>query len=1481
MSFVDNRIVQMLFDNKQFESGIQTSLDSLNQLDKSIHATGSSTGMGGLATAVETVQARFSAMQIVAITALTNITNSAINTGKRLLSSLTIDPVKTGLSEYETQINAVQTILANTESKGTTLDQVNTALDTLNAYADKTIYNFTEMTRNIGTFTAAGVDLDTSVNAIQGIANLAAVSGSTSQQASTAMYQLSQALSSGTVKLMDWNSVVNAGMGGQVFQDALKETARVSGVAIDDLIDKHGSFRETLSTGWLTAEILTDTLQKFTMTTEGLTEAEIEQNRVLLKNKGYTDEQIEAIFKLGDTATQAATKVKTFTQLLDTTKEAAQSGWTQSWEIVVGDFEEAKLLWTDVSNVLNEIIGASANARNEMLQTWKDLGGRTALIESLRNAFHGLVNVVKPIKESFREFFPRTTGQQLLDITNSFKAMTESFKKWTENAGNIDKLKRTFSGLFAVVGIGVDLIKAIARGFADIIGFVAPAGNGVLTFTASIGDALVALRNFLKTGNVFGKTVGKITTVLGKVINGVKMFVVNIAEAFKAFSDIDTTALDEFGEKVQKRFEPLTKLGEGVKKVFMAIAAVFKKVAPVFLALASLVGKAFGALGDAITGAIGSGNFSDILDVINSILAGGIIVAIKKFIDSLTGITENVGGALESFVNIFDGVGDCLKAWQSQLKANTLIKIASAIAILAAALVVLSMIDSDKLLGAMTAISALFIEMFASMTIFSKLANGKGFSGMTKASFAMIGLSTAVLILSVAMGKLAKLDWAGIGKGLVGVAGLAAILVVAANSMEKSSKNLKKSAGGMIAMGIAILILASAVEKLGALNIGSLTKGLIGVGVLCAELALFMKSTNLEKMGMSKGIGLLLLATAMNVLAGAVGKFASLNVASLTKGLTAVAVVLAELAIFTKATGNAKKVVSTATGLTILGAAMLIFAKAIADMGSLSIGQIGKGLLTMAGALTILVVAMKMIPKSIVFTSTSVVVLASALLILGEALENMGGMSLAEIGKSLLVLAASLTILATAMSFMTTAIAGASALMIMATALAILAPVLDRFGSMSLGEIGKSLLTLAGVFAIFGAAAFILAPITPIMLALGGAIALLGVGCAAVGVGLLAFAAGLSSLAVAGTAGAAALVVVIMSIIGLIPAILTAIGEGIIAICKVIAGSADAICDALATVVVALSNALIRSVPQLVVCLGVLLDSLLTFIVNHVPKIVDAGMKLIIGLLQGIANNIHRVVSSAVSVVVAFLNSLGTQLPRIVDAGFKMIINFIDGVTSAIKTNIPRLTKSAKELGFAIIDGMTGGLASKVKNVADKAAEMAKKALNAAKKVLGINSPSKEFEEVGMYSDEGLAYGLKKFAGVVSKSATNVGKTAIDSLNKSMVGITNAVDGEIDTSLTIRPVIDMTNIEEGSKLMHDLFGGSEVLTVEYANNKATSISGSMNSHESATERGSSNQNGTSISFTQNNYSPKALSKTDIYRQTKNQFSMMKGALNKS
>lgn len=1241
---IDERVVEMRFDNKQFEQNVQTSISTIEKLEKSLNLKGASKGledvnaaakncnMTPLSNAVETVKMRFSALEVMAVTALANITNSALNAGKNIVSALTIDPIKTGFQEYETQINAVQTILANTQSKGTTIDQVNAALDELNKYADQTIYNFTEMTRNIGTFTAAGVDLDKSVTSIKGIANLAAASGSNAYQASTAMYQLSQAIAAGKVSLQDWNSVVNAGMGGQLFQDALKRTAEHFGVNMDAMIEKYGSFRASLTEGgWLTTEVLTETL---TQLSGAYSEAD-------LIAQGYTEEQAKEITELAQTALDAATKVKTFTQLWDTLKESVQSGWTQSWEIIIGDFEEAKELLTEVSNALGNMVNASAEARNKMLQDWKDLGGRTALIESVRNAFEGLAGVIKPIREAFKEVFPPMTGEQLYNLTVGLQELTEKFKIGEETANN---LKRTFKGVFALFDIGLQGVKALVGGFADLIGYVAPAGDGILGFTASIGDFIVGIDEAIKSSDAFNKAIEGIGNFLKPIADGVKTFVKTVADAFSEFANVDTSGLDNFADKVQTRFEPFVKLGELVKKAFEGIIGIVEKAAPVLSKLGSIVANAFGNLGEAILTAFDTASFDPILDLINTGLFSAILIGVKKFIDSLSEITENGGGILGSFKDILDGVKGSLEAWQSSLKAGTLLEIAGAMAILTAAIVALSLVDSEKLNASLGALSVLFVELLGSMAIFEKIMNGAAIKGMGQLTIAMIGMSTAVLILAGAVQKLSGLDWDELLKGLVGVAGLSAILVASATALSKTSKGLIKGSAGLVIFAAAIRVLVGAVEDLGALDVGSLAKGLIGVGVLCTELALFLKATDLDGMGVLKGTGLVLLAASINILADAVGAFGALDISSLLKGLSAVAVVLTELAVFTKVTANAKHVVSTATAMTILGAAMLVFGEAVEKMGNLSWGEIGRGLTTMAGSLAAVTVAMNLLPNGMISKATGMVEVGAALLIIGEAVRNMGGMSWDEIARGLVTLAGSMTILVVALNAMKTALPGAAAVLTVSAALAIFTPVLKSLGNMSWESIAKGLVALAGSFTVLGVAGVALGPLTPAILGLSAAIAVLGVGCLAAGAGILAFSTGLSALAVSGAAGAASLVVAVSSILSLIPLLFESIGEGILSLAGVIANGGPAIAEAFTVLVLAAVEALVTAVPAVVDGLFVLIDSVLSALVEHTPTIVEQLFDILIGIIQAIT----------------------TKLPELIKAGVELLMAFFDGVIDAL-----------------------------------------------------------------------------------------------------------------------------------------------------------------------------------------------------------------------
>ena len=1271
---VDERVVEMRFDNKQFEQNIQTSLSSLDKLKKSLNLEGAAKGletvndaankcsgnMSPLSNAVETVRVRFSALEVMAITALQNITNSALAAGKNLVSAFTIDPIKTGFEEYETQINAVQTILANTSSKGTTLDQVNNALDELNHYADMTIYNFTEMTRNIGTFTAAGVDLDTSVAAIKGIANLAAVSGSNSQQASTAMYQLSQALAAGTVKLQDWNSVVNAGMGGQVFQDALKETAKVHGIAIDEMIKDEGSFRETLSKGWLTSDILTETLAKFTG----------DLNEDQLRTMGYTDDQIKSIMEMGKTANDAATKVKTFTQLFDTLKEAAQSGWTQSWEIIVGDFEEAKELLTEVSDTFSAVINASADARNKMLQDWKDLGGRTMMIEAVKNVFEGLVSVAKPVREAFNEIFPPMTGKQLAEITERIRDLTAKFKMGEESSKN---LKNTFKGVFAVLDIVGQAFKAVAGGVGELIGLFLPAGNGVLSLTGSFGEYLVKLDETVKKTDVFGKAVSTVVDIVKIAITFVKTAGEKVKEFGKTAGEkFDFPGFELFHSFLERVHDRMAQIGDGAGKMKSGVIVAFEmmgealekcKFLKVMEALWTAVKVIAGGIADAVgtmmgtlAEKLGNADFSGVLDVLNSIAVGGIALSISKFLKSVTEPLEGLSDILEGVTGILDGVRGCFEAYQTNLKAGTLLKIGAAIALLAGSIVAISLIDSDKLSVSLGAITVLFANLLGAMAIFNKISSDTG--KVSKACTAMIAMSVAVSILAGALKKVSDLDWGELARGLVGIAGLTTIVVASSKAMASGQKQVMKGATSLIIFGAAIKILASACRDLSKLQWDELGRGLTGVGVLFAEIAVFLRVAKFNGKMLSTATGIVILAAAMKVLASACKDFGQMEWSEIGKGLAGIGGLLAELAVFTNLAGNAKHVMSTGVALIAIGAAMKIFASAVKDFGQLQWDEIGRGLTAMGGALAEVAIAVNLMPKNMIGIGTGLVIVGAALEIIANCMSKFGGMQWEEIGRGLTVMGGALAELAISLNFMKGTLGGSAALLVASGALAVLAPVLSILGALSWEAIAKGLISIAGAFTIIGVAGAVLTPLVPTILALSGAFALIGVGVLTIGAGLLAAGTGLSSLAIgftalatAGAAGAtaivAALTVIVTGIAGLIPAVLTKVGEGIIAICKVIAAGAPAIGEAVKAVILTLIDVFVSCVPQLADGALQLVVGVLAALATYTPQIVDLAFKFLIGILEGIASNLPSLIKAGIDVLMAFFTGVVDALSGI------------------------------------------------------------------------------------------------------------------------------------------------------------------------------------------------------------------------------------------
>lgn len=1337
MSSIDERIVEMQFDNDDFERGVQTSLVSLAKLKQGLNLdasarslsnlekVGKSFSLANVADSVQVISDRFSALGIMGVTALQNITNSAVNAGKRIVSALTIDPIKTGFSEYETKIGAIQTILTNTESKGTTLEDVNRVLAELNTYADQTIYNFAEMTRNIGTFTAAGIELDTAATAIKGIANLAAGSGSTSQQASTAMYQLSQALAAGTVKLMDWNSVVNAGMGGELFQNALKKTAKEMGVFVDET----QPFRETLQTGWLSSDVLIKTLEGFA------------ENETLVK---------------------AATQVKTFTQLFDTMKESVQSGWAVSWENVIGDKEQSTKMLTDISDAFNDMVGPVADARNEMLKFWNQNGGRDAAIEAISEALKTLKKVLKPVGEAFRDLFPRTTGQQLVDITNKFKNLVSNIKVSDEF---LLEVKQVFTGLFSVVDAGISVIASLASVVWEFAGKLSPVASGLWDITVMFANFLTDVSNAIKSTTVitgvFG-ALGKMLDTIGKKISGVSGF---FGDLYSAIKGLASGLITGVANELKTLIENL--------------------------------------------------DFSTVFNIISAGLFTAILKKVKGFVDDFTnkfveGFEElkDGFGVLSGLTDILDSVRASLETWQMSLNVNMLTSIAKAIGMISASLVALATIDSDDLIRSLGGVGVILVELVGALTLMQTMFNSvgqKALFGLHQLSAILIGLSTSVLILSGSMKVLGSLDLDQISRSLVGVAGLSAILVATATKLSAANKKLVKGATGLVILSGAIMILSEAVLRLGSIDAKAMINGLLGVGTLCAQLALFFDNTNLDNIGLFKGIGILAMAGALTVLAAAVYQLSRLNLTELAKGVGAIGLLLAELSLFMNYTANSSGVLLTATSMAVMAASLLALAGAIKYLAGLKLSEVGTALIALGGSLAILAGGLHAMNGTLA-GSAALLVAATAL---GGLAYAVGKSGLSAPGKdgvksSLVLFAGGLTALAIALRAMNGTLAGSAALLVASGAMVGLATAVKILKDAKFKDVAVALGVLGGAFAGIAVASGVLAAMSPVvmvaakaLLAFGAAVAVVGAGTLALGAGLTSMGAGLASILALGSGGlkafADAAVTIFERLINLIPTIFATITATLPAeIPKLI----DALVSALSLF---LQQIAIR-IPEFAQAGLSLIRGLLDSVEGNIGEIVSSGIGIAVNFIKGVASKIPDVIQAGIELMVSFLNGLadglranskivGQAISNVVSAileaaievamgfvsgflqvGVKIISGFIDGmqkmykkvvnaIASVGKTIVDKLSETVSKVytvGKNIIEGFVNGIKESIAKVVSAAADMANSVVDKVKEVLDIHSPSGVMEEVGEDTVDGFTNGILSKTSEVEAAAMKI-----------------------------------------------------------------------------------------------------------------------------
>ena len=1212
---IEERVISMQFDNKQFEQNVQTTLNTLNQLKAALKMDGAQNGLGQVQSAADrfslanvsaetdAVQTKFSALSVIGYSALNNLTNTAINAGKKIGGAL-VNPIIEGGKRRALNIEQARFQFMGLFHSA---EKVEEGMKNAGDAVDGTAYGLDEAAKVAGQLAASQVKLGTEMtSSLRGIAGVAAMTGSSYEDIGNIFTKV-------------------AGQGRLMGDDLLRMSSRGMNAAADigkAMGKSESEIREMVTAGKISF-------------------------------KDFSNAMSEAY---GEHATKAN---ETFTGSLANMRTALGR--------IGADVAGPSLV------ALRDIFNSIRPAINSVRDALQPLIGET-----------GILNIViRDLADRVVDFF------DALVESGKIEAFGKNLEKVMEAGRGVDgtfsKLKRIFDGflaLFSILGQGVSFVVGT---FANLLGVAAPVGGSLLDMAAGLGDFLVNLNETIKSTGIFNAAL----TLQKAILAPLKAIVEGVVGAFESLFD---------GLRKDDSVSKQTKDMGLLEAIFTKIADIINGVAPLFEKVGDIIASAMGALADGISESMAGFNANGLMELINGGLLAALIIGVTKLTKSATTFVKGTKSIVEGFNGILKGITGSLEAFQTAIKANTLMRIGIAMALLAGSILIISTIDSQKLAMSLGALTVMFAQLFGAMAIFQKSMVGKGTIGMIGATVAMQGMAMALLIMATALKVISTIPYKSMYDAIFGITIIMGELV-AVTKILAGTKGFVKAAASMVVLSAALWVMAKALQQFAKMSWHDMIKGLTGV------------------------------AGAMTILVGAVKLL------------------------------NPKDLVTAAPGILILSTALLIMGKAVQQFASMSYHDIGKGLAAMAGALTEIILAIKFMPKDVGLKAVGLTILGGALKIFASVLSSLGGMSWMEIVKGLTALGGALTILTVAMTFMQSGLAGAATMVIMAAALALLTPSLMLLSTLSWKELGIMLLGLAGAFAVIGAAGALLTPVIPTLLGLGVAVALLGIGAMAAGAGMLMFSAGLGALVALGSAGIAILTQALKAAIDLIPQFATKMGEGIVALATTLATNMPALVKAMTTMIGGLVDAIGNNIPKIVETVLKTIDTLLKKLVIYIPKFTKSGMEIIIGFLKGVRDNIGEVVTVALQIVAEFIKGIGQGLPDLIDAGFKLVIDLINGIAEAIDANAEALGEASANLGIAMVEGIIKGIGGAWGRLNEYIAEKASGLPKPIKKILRIASPSKVFMEIGVNIMKGLAQGLKESSILPIETLKSVGNT--------------------------------------------------------------------------------------------------------------------------
>lgn len=1264
MSFIDDRIVKMQFDNEKFESGVDTSIKSIDKLKESLNFdesvksldklenAGRSFSFDGLGVAIDEIGRKFSNMEIIGMTALMNLTNRAVDAGIRLLKSFSVDQISTGWNTYAEKTSAVQTIMAATADDYYNIEQqaeaVNKQMELLSWFTDETSYDLLAMTANVGKFTANNVGLEESVKAMQGIANWAAISGSNAEQASRVMINMAQALGSGTVMTQDWMSVETASMATAEFKQQVLDTAVQMGKlkkASDGTIKtiKKGTevtvanFRGTLSEKWFSSDVLVEVLNQYGMAVEKVQELSEILDETASSTMDYVDEYNNGNLDLAALAEETGTELedlkrlfeelsteemkfsmktfragqeaKTFQEAIDSVKKAADSSWGAIFEKIFGSYDEAKRVWTDLANYLYDAFITPLDRLEDIFDIWKDTAGRGYFMDALYNIGPAIQRLIAPIKEVFEEVFgKKSEGAWARTLTNLSASIYDFVKNldWSEEGAK--RFKDIIRGIISVFDIFKQVVSAVSPVIKDVFSKALDFG---LDIAATVGRWITNFSESAKETNLFGTAVEKVKTAFQKIKN----FVTTVIDKITSFKNnlkdgIDTEKIDALVASFGKLAKSTSLVSDIFTTLSLALGYIIDLARDIITKVVGAIKKIFEELDI---------NFSDgnLLDGIIKLLAAITAFDITK---AATGIQWSISTIAEAFRGLM---------WE--FEAAALKEFATAILILTASLVILSAIPTEKIWNGVAAIAALFAIL-------------------AKAFDVMYGFEA----------------WAKKGKFLDVVGGSLTAFI--------ESYNFTRITKGLQSIATAVLELAVAMFVLSSLPTDKLITSLSAVVILIVVLVQAIK--NLQKQNLSLSVVMITsLATAVVILSAAMKILSTIPTEQLFTGLLSIYLIINMLTEVFRKKDLVDSPLKLAVAMEALGVAMILFATSLKIISAMSWSELAVGLAGFAGTLLLVTAALAVLSKTGWTGAGPILVVAVAMNAMASALKIFSTLSWSELAIGLLGFAGSLAAVSGALILMAKyggdKLSKASGSILVASiAMIALAGAVKMFASMNTDQLTAGLVGLSVALLALIVAGSNAMYIAPGLYAIGASMLMISAAALIGGAGLVLLSSGIAALGAAIIAFCSSILVARELIVKALPTILLVFSEFINTFISTVANSGAVIFNAFKTLVTAMVSALGTAVPQLV----------------------NLGGDLLIALLSGIASRIDTITLLAVLIVVKFLEAIAKSLPALAQSIADLILGLINTVADTIRNNTQAFYNAIGNLLSSILELLITGL---------------------------------------------------------------------------------------------------------------------------------------------------------------------------------------------